>query len=97
MSGKGTQGWRPCVTYGMRHAILGKWYSHYIDHIIYLKKTLDIYDENILRAYGMGFELDIESSNFCEILDLHGHVIPEFYRNQRVYRRASVYYSDDWI
>lgn len=61
------------------------------------KKTLDIYDENILHAYGMGFELDIESSNFCEILDLHGHVIPEFHRNQRVYRRASVYYSIDWI
>ena len=61
------------------------------------KKTLDIYDENILRANGMGFELDIESSNICEILDLHGHVIPEFYRNQRVYRRALVNSSDDWI
>ena len=67
--------------------------SHYIDHINYLKKTLDIYDENILR--GMGFELEIESSNFCEILELHSHVIPEFYRNQRFDRRASVYILDD--
>ena len=61
----------------IRCALFKKVCPHKIDHIINQSKTLDIYDENILRAYGVGFEIEVQSSNFCEILESHGHVISQ--------------------